>query len=496
MPDDLNMYAERSGQQPSLLQPLCDIEDGNASQLLSSRRIFLTSTMAAATVLAASISPVNAAASTAVPTPPFTRDLSWPVGKAAFSLLPLAGTSTRRATVAATVVPGKIWTHDQLQGIVNVNVPVRQTVIKLSPQAGGGLWVHNPVAPTPQLLEMMRQLEREHGPIRHIVLGTLALEHKATFGAFCRQFPQATVWIQPGQWSFPFNLPINFFGVPQGGAKLRELPNAGSPKRGLPEWITDIEYESLGPLKFQSVGAFGETAFYHKSTKHLIVTDTVASVTETPPEIIQEDPRALLYHARDNITEVVQDTPETRRKGWRRMVQFGLVFFPSQIQVTPFAEAIEEASHVDVTMRNLGDGAVPGGTLYPWSWPSHDADVRNFEAISQRGSLFCPPILTKLILDREPQRTLDWVDKVCSRFDFDHVIPSHLNNNVPASPATFRKAFQVLRSTPNNPQPQRPLAEDLALLQSASDELTRLGIVAPSQVCDGEPARRIGRFAS
>jgi hypothetical protein len=44
--------------------------------------------------------------------------------------------------------------------------------------------------------------------------------------------------------------------------------------------------------------------------------------------------------------------------------------------------------------------------------------------------------------------------------------------------------------------PQRALAEDLALLQAASDLLTRYGIVAPSQVCDGEPARQKGRFAN
>jgi hypothetical protein len=129
-----------------------------------------------------------------VPTPPFSRDLNWPLGKVAFSLLPLAGGS-RRATVEECVVPHKIWTHDQLQGIVNVNVPVRQTVIALE---GGGLWVHNPVAPTPQLLKMMHSLENKYGPVKHICLGTVALEHKATLGPFAQNFRQATVWIQPG----------------------------------------------------------------------------------------------------------------------------------------------------------------------------------------------------------------------------------------------------------------------------------------------------------
>lgn len=154
-----------------------------------------TLTAASTMVLPTSASALAEATTTLiVPTPPVTRDLSWPLGKVAFSLLPLAG-SSRRATVEECIVPGKVWTHDQIQGIVNVNVPVRQTVIALQ---GGGLWVHNPVAPTPQLLKMMQKLEQQYGPVKHIVLGTVALEHKATLGPFAQNFRQATVWIQPG----------------------------------------------------------------------------------------------------------------------------------------------------------------------------------------------------------------------------------------------------------------------------------------------------------
>jgi len=93
-----------------------------------------------------------------VPTPADSASMYWPLGKVAFSLLPLAGTSTRRATLETNIIENTIWTHDQIQGIVNVNVPVRQTVIRLK---GDGLWVHNPVAPTPQLLRMMKNLEKK-----------------------------------------------------------------------------------------------------------------------------------------------------------------------------------------------------------------------------------------------------------------------------------------------------------------------------------------------
>lgn len=103
--------------------------------------------------------------------PPVQPETSWPLASVAFSLLPLAAGS-RRKTLETTVVPGQVWTHDQLQGIVNVNVPVRSTVVKLKE---GGLWVHNPVAPTPEYLGLIQALEAAHGPVKHIVLGTVRM---------------------------------------------------------------------------------------------------------------------------------------------------------------------------------------------------------------------------------------------------------------------------------------------------------------------------------
>ena len=356
------------------LRNVCE-RDG--AKKIPSRRDMLQNIMLSAASLPvnAAIAVTDSSSVSVVNVPKYDSDVSWPLGKVAFSLLPLAGTSSRRATVMETIVPGEIWTFDQIQGVVNVNVPVRMTVVKLSPEAGGGLFVYNPLAPTPQLMKMMHELEVMHGPVRHIVLGTVALEHKATFGPFAQNYPDAEVWIQPGQWSFPLTIPIELSGVIQRGQRLHEIPNSkdGRVSKGYqyynkrPEWAVDFEYETLGPLKFKSVGAFSETAFFHKPTRTLLVTDCVIEVTETPPQIIQEDPRAMLFHARDSIDEIVTDTPETRAKGWRRMVQFGLVFFPSQIDVVSFGGAIGQASKIDSRMKPLGEDAVPF-SLYPWTW--------------------------------------------------------------------------------------------------------------------------------
>ena len=106
----------------------------------NNRRSFLTTSIASIitpfitnpkSALAATSAASAATTTAAITSPEFTKELSWPLGKVAFSLLPLAATSTRRATVEECIIEDTIWTHDQIQGVVNVNVPVRQTVVKV-----------------------------------------------------------------------------------------------------------------------------------------------------------------------------------------------------------------------------------------------------------------------------------------------------------------------------------------------------------------------------
>lgn len=188
------------------------------------------------------------------------------------------------------------------------------------------------------------------------------IEHKGTSGAFASNFPNAKVFVQPGQYSFPINLPIQLFYPP--GTCIQEIPYEASDA----PWYEEIDHAVLGPLRPPGVGGFAETAFFHRETNTLLVTDTIVKVDEEPPEIIQEDPRALLYHARDSMLDTVTDTPEIRRKGWRRMVLFGLFFQPSGIDVKDTFEAIKMLKNVAPEMKKLGEGAIPyDGGLYPVS---------------------------------------------------------------------------------------------------------------------------------
>ena len=55
----------------------------------------------------------------------------------------------------------------------------------------------------------------------------------------------------------------------------------------------------------------------------MLLCDALLAVTPEPPPILTSEPeytRALLFHARDDPLEVVEDSPEARRKGWRRIV--------------------------------------------------------------------------------------------------------------------------------------------------------------------------------
>jgi len=241
-----------------------------------------------------------------------------------WGVLPV-GTYKQKKTVRETIVPGQVWTFDQKFGILDVQVPLRMTIVKLS---DGGLFVYDPIAATPECLELVNDIVKQYGPVRHIVLGSVALEHKVYSGVFAQKFPNATVWLQRGQYSFPSNLPDSFLGFPPKRTKL--MPK--SPEEAPPEWNKDFEFATLGPFLSRD-GAFGETVFHHKPSKTLLVTDTCVEVSDEVPKIYNDDPAPLLYHARDTVTDAVSDTPAVRKKGWRRIVLFGLYFTPAAIVV-------------------------------------------------------------------------------------------------------------------------------------------------------------------
>lgn len=372
-----------------------------------------------------------------------------------WGILPV-GTYKQKKTIRETIVPGQIWTFDQKFGILNVQVPLRMTIVKLS---DGGLFVYDPIAATPECLELVNEIVRDYGPIRHIVLGSVALEHKVYSGVFAQKYPGASVWLQEGQYSFPNNLPTTFLGFP--ADRTKSIPNG--PEEAPLEWNRDFDFATLGPFVSRD-GAFGETVFHHRPTKTLLVTDTCVEVNDEVPLIYDSDPAPLLYHARDTVTDNIQDTPAVRRKGWRRVVLFALYFNPADIVVKDVGAALKER-RPDINSDFAG--------IYPWDWVGDDSN--SFNALA--GGPLVAPILQALLLNRFPVESLDFADKV-SKWKFKRIIPAHLKNNLKFNGKDYRKSFGFLETKGVPKGYPSPLKGDFKLLRDAEVGLVESGAIA------------------
>eukprot|EP00953_Heterococcus_sp_UTEX-ZZ885_P028529 15210-Heterococcus_DN1.PRE.1 len=319
---------------------------------------------------------------------------------------------------------------------------------------------------------MVRELEKVHGPVLHVVLPTLAIEHK---GPFSRQFPQSQAWVMPGQYSYPINLPTQWLGFGSKPIKLLPESAVGAPwekeVRTVPRNIPkSLDHALLGPLLSRDgIGAYGEATFLYKPTGTLLVTDvviqyqlllqllfgtaavvhatatagstttTAASVNvvdEDIPAIVElGDPRALLFHARDDALQLIEDTPQIRTKGWKRIQQFGLFFQPSSLEVEPLGQALLKTAPKS-PMKELGWFG-----LFPFTWGGASLEESSYRAL--QGGLVVAPILQTLILNRQPKEVLKYADTV-ARWPIKRLISCHLGNNVPSSGAAFRSAFRFL----------------------------------------------------
>jgi hypothetical protein len=392
-----------------------------------------------------------------------TREVE-PTDYGLWGVLPVGPYRTKK-TVRETIVPDELWTFDQKFGILNVQVPLRMAIIKLK---GGGLFVYNPVAATQECLGMVRELESSYGPVRHILVGSVALEHKVYAGVFAQKFKDAQVWLQPGQYSFPVNLPDSFLGFPPG----RTQPVPASIDEAPVEWKeSGLNWATLGPLISRD-GAFGETVVYHQPTKTLLVTDTCLGVSDdTVPAIYDYDPAPLLYHARDTVTDIVQDTPEVRRKGWRRVVLFGLFFTPSAITIKDVQSVLTER-RPDINSDFAG--------VYPWDWTGdEEASWKGLTGTRKGGAPLVAPILQVLLLNRSPVEVLDFADKVAA-WDITRIIPAHLLNNLPFTGQDYRKSFDFLSVKGVPADFPKPLAADLQTLRDAEENLIESGAITPA----------------
>jgi len=158
----------------------------------------------------------------------------------------------RRPTRRYEVEPNLVWIFEQEHGLGGTYVAtnIRMTVIRLEKE--NVLWVHAPIAPTQECIALIDELGL---PVRYVVLPTYAYEHKVFMAPFCRRFPDAKRFVVDGLWSWPVNLPNEFFGI--FGAKRLKDNDWDTP------WFDEIDQKILGPASL-GLAPYVEAAFFHR----------------------------------------------------------------------------------------------------------------------------------------------------------------------------------------------------------------------------------------
>ncbi|WP_026732253.1 DUF4336 domain-containing protein [Fischerella sp. PCC 9605] len=392
-----------------------------------------------------------------------SKDWSWPFWPAV-PLYPYG----RRRTFCSEVVKDTIWTFDQLHGILYAIVPIRMTVVKLE---AGGLFVYAPVAPTIECIRLVNELVAKHGDVKYIILPTSSgLEHKVFVGPFARCFPQAQVFVAPHQWSFPLNLPLSWLGFPR--SRTQELPEDISQTPFASEFDYAVLDIDLGR------GSFAEVAVFHKRSRTLLITDSVLSVPEDPPAIFDLDPYPLLFHARDNAFDLIEDNQANRHKGWQRISLFAIYFRPSALEPVGLGQALRDAKKAPNRSRKAYFG------FFPFRWKQNWKQT--FDALRGNGRPFVAPILQTLIFPQAPTQVLNWVVKV-TNWDFQRIISCHFDSPIEASPRQFRQAFAFLEKNPSvsenssGSDSQPLLEEDLRFIRELEADLIKRGIATPAK---------------
>ena len=385
----------------------------------------------------------------AVSAPPTNADQRWPW----WPLLPLYPYG-RRPTLVRELIPEQLWSFEQLQGVFYVAVPIRMTVARVR----GGLMLYAPVAPTAQVRRALLDLEQRYGPVQSIVLPTASgLEHKLPVPAMARAYPEATVWVTPGQWSFPLNLPASWLGFPR--RRTRVLGDQGYPHSDALQWL------SLGPLDL-GLGRFQEFSCLHRRSGALLITDALVAINPQPPELFDADPTPLLFHARDRGDQPLTDSPELRLKGWQRLALFASYLRPEALSVPPLPQLLAQAFRPGCRDARSYFG------LYPFHWSRSSAAVFAELQGQAVGGLQVAPVLERLVFPRAQALLLAWLRRLAELPELRWLVPAHYDAPVPCTAEQLLQLAQALEQ-----RAWAPSQGDWTYLAGIDGLLLRSGVV-------------------
>lgn len=367
---------------------------------------------------------------------------------------PLYGEANEKETTTPQKIGENIWSIEQNLELGPLQVPIRCVVIRLS---DGSLWVHNPLAPTEEFFEAVESLLEVHdgedqnsgnvgksnNKIAYVVVPTYALEHKVFAKDALERWPDAQLWTAPGQFSFPIRNVSTQYIWGRDSDKIGTLSLSSlSKEEAQPKWIDEIEYETLKAGTFtigSSLTSFYETAFFHKKSKSLVVTDALIRIPPNPPESNLNDPEKLLLISKKSTSDPQPpNTFENRKIGWEKTCLLVSYFFPEHEEPDP--------------EKSLG--------VVTWTDGWHD----NFLALSDR--LLVPPVVRTLIYAQDSKPIEDWVDRILQReqnnkWDFTQIVPAHFDGNIKGGPQEFKRAFEFLEDESIDAFPENDLKRGL-----------------------------------
>ena len=304
-----------------------------------------------------------------------------------------------------------VWALEQEQGIglgLGVSNIIRSTVVRLR---SGGLWVHNPVAPTAECVRLLGSLG---GAVEHIALGTTLYEHKVYLGPFTRRFPQAAVYVAPRQFSWPLDLPLPLLGV-RGAVTLEQ--------GGRYPWSRDLAHDVFTPRSVVvEAYKYSEVAFFHRSSRSLLVTDAVIFVDEEVPEVLED---SLIENAADNENFLIRTLAWLNYQGNFRERKREL-------------EAMPEPSPAKKSLR--GWQRIVLFSLFISPDGKNVLDPReSFRKVS--GRWIVGPVVYALVYQNIPAELAEWVDRV-ARWPFQRIVAGHFASPRPGTGRDLRRAFE------------------------------------------------------
>jgi hypothetical protein len=236
---------------------------------------------------------------------------------------------------------------------------------------------------------------------------------------------------------------------------------------GIPH-ADQLEWLPLGPLDL-GLGTFMEVACFDRASGSLLVTDALVSIPAEPPAVFDLDPTPLLFHARDRGDEPLTDSPEHRRRGWKRIVLFASYLRPELLDIASLRES-------------LGGSLAPGCRdsrshfgFYPFRW--REGWEREAEALltTPAGQISVAPVLERLVFPRCRAALLAWIRSLAACERIRWLVPAHFDAPLAISSARLEEAAHHLQQ-----RDWAPTSGSWAALAGIDRFLIRLGVVPQS----------------